>query len=82
MTTYKYLSFTIKPKLDFGSQPFLIDGKMVSKGWVVTDGFCNVLPGATWSQTIAGAKKLITAHIESRGNADRFWKIVKARALK
>ena len=82
MTTYKYLGYTIQPKMDFGSQFFFIDGKRVSRGWVVTDGFCNVLPGATWSQTIAGAKKLIVAHVESKGNAALFWKIVKARSLK
>jgi len=82
MTTYKYRGFTIKPKLDFGRYGFLINGKWVTTGWVVTDGFCNVLAGATWSRTIAGAKNLILAHIESKGNADLFWKIVKARSLK
>jgi hypothetical protein len=34
----RYRTLLIEPKRDFGGQPHLINGKMVMKGWVVTDG--------------------------------------------
>src|SRR4051812_47193161 len=57
--------YRIVPKRDFGNQPFLINGKWVSSGFVViytkahpTMGRyagCNAMPGATWFQTIRRA---------------------------
>lgn len=53
-----YRSYTIKPKRDFGSYSFLINGKMVREGFVVTDEHnVNAMPGATWFQTVKDAKK-------------------------
>ena len=48
--------YRIVAKRDFGSGPgFWIKGRFVKRGFVVTDGFCNVMPGATWFQEIADA---------------------------
>ena len=74
-----YFGYTIQPKRDFGKLPFLINGRMVSSGWVVTDGICNVLPGATWAETIDQAKQLVRMYIQADYNADLFWQLVKAK---
>lgn len=47
--------FRIVPKRDFGSTGYLIKGKHVTRGFVVVLGGCNVMPGATWFQTVADA---------------------------
>ena len=75
----KYRGFRIERKRDFGRFGFLIDGKCVKTGYVITDGICNILPGATWSQTIEGAVDLIDAFITSAGDSDVFWKLVRAQ---
>ncbi len=36
-------------------------------GYVITDGVCNVLPGATWAKTPSQARALIDAYIEAGG---------------
>ena len=73
-----YRGFVIKPKRDFGAgKGFLINGRWVKQGYVVTDGTCNVLPGATWAETLFKARGLVDAHIESNGDAVRFWEIVQ-----
>ncbi|GAG88111.1 unnamed protein product [marine sediment metagenome] len=68
--TYKH--YIIKPKRDFGQYGYLIDGKMVKEGWVVTDHRnVNVMPGATWFQTIEQSKLAIDVLIEY--GDDNFW---------
>lgn len=73
----RYRTLFIEPKRDFGTQGFLINGKMVMKGWVVTDGLCNVMPGATWFQTVKKAKFAIDVLIAVRGHAGMFWEIMQ-----
>lgn len=52
--------YHIKVKRDFGSGPgWLINGRYVRTGFVVTDGFCNIMPGATWFLSIADAVRAI-----------------------
>lgn len=66
----------IVPKLDFGSGPgYYIDGKYVKKGFIVTDGFCNMMPGAIWFQTKAQASIAITIYADIAsvgGDSDTF----------
>jgi hypothetical protein len=71
----RYRTLFIVPKRDFGTG-FLIKGKMVKKGWVVTDGTCNIMPGATWFQTVPQAKHAIDTLIAVQGDADMFWEIM------
>jgi hypothetical protein len=73
----RYRTLLIEPKRDFGGQPHLINGKMVMKGWVVTDGTCNVMPGATWFTTVKRAKYAIDVLIAVQGNAQMFWEIMQ-----
>lgn len=68
-----YKDYTIKPKKDFGEYGFLINGKRVRKGFVVVDKHnINIMPGATWFQTIKDAKKGIDVFIEH--GVKNFWK--------
>jgi hypothetical protein len=73
----RYRVFNIVPKRDFGRTGFLIDGKKVTKGWIVTDGFCNKMPGATWFTTVAKAKNAIDLLIAVDGDADMFWELMQ-----
>lgn len=68
--------YRIQPKRDFGSgNGFLINGQWVKAGFVVTDGFCNVMPGATWFQTIADAFRAIVIWEMAGKRADEFWRL-------
>lgn len=71
--------FSIVPKRDFGNQPFLIGGKLVKSGFVVTKGHCNVMPGAAWFQTIPEAVNAIYNLAEAKGSSDKFWQLMRAR---
>jgi hypothetical protein len=73
----RYRTLFITPKRDFGGQPHLIKGKAVMKGWIVTDGACNVMPGATWFETKARARHAIDVLIAVQGNAQMFWEIIQ-----
>lgn len=69
----------IVPKRDFGSgKDFWINGKWVKSGWVVTDGICNIMPGATWFQTIGEAIEAAGALYMAKGSAEKFWNIMRA----
>lgn len=71
--------YRIQPKRDFGSSKgFLINGQWVKSGFVVTDGFCNVMPGATWFQTVADAFRAIVIWELAGKCADEFWRLWRA----
>lgn len=67
----------IVPKRDFGRYGFLINGKWVKEGWIVTDGICNIMPGAIWFQTIGEAIEAAGALYMARGDATKFWNILR-----
>lgn len=81
-------AYRIRPKRDFGSRPFLINGRMVDTGFVVTFASgpwkgCNAMPGGTWSQDIRGALRMIRVldrvGVRPDGgcvDSDRFWRIL------
>ena len=73
----------IVPKRDFGIGPgFCIDGKWVKSGYVVTDGFCNVMPGAVWFRTVAQASEALVIYVEVAeevGDSDEFWRRYRAK---
>lgn len=81
-TTLSYCGYTIKPKRDFGKYGFTINGKQVKEGWVVTDGRqWNVMPGATWFQTIESARQAIAAlelskKIAPEDEGNTFWNLM------
>lgn len=74
-----YRGYEIHEKKDFGSKPFLIDGFMVAHGYVVTDGICNVIPGAGWFLTVQDALTGIDDLIAAGDCSDTFHALRKAR---
>lgn len=46
-------NYQIVPKQDFGPYGYYDadERKMIRDGFVVTDGICNVMPGASWFRT-------------------------------
>lgn len=78
----EYRGYRVYRKRDFGRLGnWNEDG--TPKGYVITDGICNVMPGATWSKTLDGAinlvDNLITTAERADGNSDVFWYITHKR---
>jgi hypothetical protein len=73
-----HLGFVIVPKLDFGNSAYHTKGNIVKRGYVVTDGgSLNVMPGATWFQSVIEARHAIGVLHASRGNAQMFWAMMR-----
>lgn len=54
--------YKIVPKKDFGREGYLdSDGNLLTAGWVITDGVCNVVPGAGWAATLREAARMVGA---------------------
>lgn len=68
----KYNAYIIEPKRDFGNMPYWIDGFPVTQGYVVVKDGCNVMPGATWFQTVRDAKRACDI-LDRVGDTPRFW---------
>lgn len=76
------MRYRIVPKRDFGSGPgYWLPGAgsvgtekygHVKRGFVVTDGLCNIMPGATWFRTIPDAMLAINIHMQT-GDTMAFW---------
>lgn len=73
----RYRTLFIAPKRDFGGQAYLIKGRSVMSGFIVTDGSCNVMPGATWFETVDEAKHAIDVLLAVKGDSDMFWEIMQ-----
>jgi hypothetical protein len=76
---HRYRLFMILPKRDFGTgSGWLIKGKWVKEGWVVTDtaGLCNAMPAAAWFQTLDEARHAIDVWIAVKGDAEMFWDVL------
>lgn len=75
------MKYRIVPKRDFGPGPgFLIKGQFVKRGFVVTDGHCNVMPGATWFQSIAESFRAIAILDASGGDSETFWSMMRRQS--
>lgn len=73
------MPYQIVPKQDFGHYGYY-DAKrrcLIREGFIVTDGFCNVMPGATWFRTKEEAEIGIEALRLAGDNAD-FYAVYKA----
>lgn len=70
-----YREYVIKPKLDFGTTGYLINGRRIGLGFVVTDKteFVNVMPGAAWFESERQAQEAIDILIACKGDAAAFW---------
>lgn len=69
--------YRIVPKRDFQGKGFYCKGKWIRHGFVVTDGFCNIMPGATWFESIRDALIGVECYKESGGDANKFWALVR-----
>ena len=72
--TIDYKGYKIVPKRDFGN-----NDPDNAKGYVITDGRCNIMPGATWSSDVLGAKTMIDIFIEAKNDSDKFWELLRER---
>lgn len=79
--------YRIVPKRDFGGgngywmagagNSGTLNYGWVKRGFVVTDGRCNIMPGATWFRSVADAMRGLRIYIETNGDADAFWDRVR-----
>lgn len=68
------MRYRIVPKRDFGGRGFYVRGGWVRHGFVVTDGLCNIMPAATWFETIPEAMRALDIWIGCHGDAAQWWK--------
>jgi hypothetical protein len=73
----EYRGFTIKPKLDMGTHPWLTHANRISTGWVVVKDGCLALPGACWDSSLLACRSSIDLWIESGFNAEKFWELME-----
>lgn len=77
-----YRGYTIQPKLDFGGKAHLYAGKVIQRGYVVTpegQALVNVMPGATWFESVIEAKVAIDVLIEANETGKDFWTLLRER---
>lgn len=74
--------YKVEVKRDFGGQVWLVNGKYVNTGFVVTDGICNIMPGAAWFSTIEQALFALKILVEVNFDAPKFWEVYRARRKK
>lgn len=89
MTDTQSRRYRVVPKRDFGSGPgyWLPNagttgtGKygFVKSGFVVTDGFCNIMPAGCWFRTAADAFDALRILLSVDRDAPRFWEAWYAR---
>lgn len=75
----EYRGYHIVPKRDFGNSPFQSAGCIFSKGYIITDGYCNMMPGASWSHDVIGAKVMIDILIEAKESGKDFWDLLREK---
>lgn len=71
----EYKGYTIRPKLDMGTSPWLINGNEYRRGYIVTQNDLQVMPGSTWFSSVIEARFAIDVLIESNGDKTAFWNL-------
>lgn len=71
----EYKGFTIRPKLDMGSTPWLVDGNEYRRGYIVTQNNVQVMPGAVWFHSVIEARTAIDILIEVNKDSTAFWNL-------
>ena len=51
----EYKGFTIRPKLDMGSTPWLVNGNEYRRGYIVTRNGIQIMPGGAWFTSVIEA---------------------------
>ena len=68
----EYKGFTIRPKLDMGSTPWLVNGNEYRRGYIVTRNGIQIMPGGAWFTSVIEARFAIDILIEAREMARHF----------
>lgn len=71
----EYKGYTIHPKLDMGSAPWLVNGNKYRRGYIVTRNGVQVIPGGAWFHSVIEARFAVDVLIESNGNGAAFWNL-------
>jgi hypothetical protein len=66
-----YNDYTIEAKKDLGNTPHMISGFGVMEGYVVVKDHCNIMPGATWFQSVVDARR--ACDVLDRVGEKGFW---------
>lgn len=75
----EYQGYIIQPKLDMGRTSWFSNGNQINRGYVITDGTCNIMPGGTWAHSVLEAKVMIDIYIESAGISEEFWNLLREK---
>jgi hypothetical protein len=71
----EYKGFTIRPKLDMGSTPWLVNGNEYRRGYIVTRNDIQIMPGGAWFTSVIEARFAIDILIEAREDGPTFWNL-------
>lgn len=71
----EYKGFTIRPKLDMGSSPLLVDGNEYRRGYIVTRDGLQVMPGGVWFASVVEARFAIDVFVEAGEDGPTFWNL-------
>ena len=82
MKSYSYKGHTVQPKLDFTRDGYWVHGKIITHGWVVCKDGYNVMPGATWFESIREAKEALNVLLRVECDAKRFWEAMQPKRYK
>ena len=74
------MKYKIVIKRDFGPYGYWNPQtrRTEKKGFVVTDGVCNIMPGAAWFRTVEDAMRAVRIFVETGGDASAFWQKMNA----
>jgi hypothetical protein len=72
----EYRGFTIQP-ICHAFQPFWIEGRWHTRGFIAVRDGCHALPGAVWFHSVEEAKNGIACFIEAKADAKRFWQLLR-----
>lgn len=71
----EYKGYTIRPKLDMGSTPWLSNGNDYRRGYIVTRNGVQVMPGAAWFSSVIEARVAVDILIQVDGDGSAFWNL-------
>jgi len=75
----EYKSFTIRP-ICHAFQPFWVDGRWRTRGFIAVRAGCHALPGAVWFHSVEETKNGIEWFLQSGGDVKRFWQLLHKEA--
>lgn len=71
----EYRGFIIRPKLDMGSTPWLVNGNEYRCGYIITQDEIQIMPGAVWFHSVIEARVAIDLFIKANKDSTVFWNL-------